>query len=435
MGKNAWHPPETEIRDFLAGHLSAEDRRRIVQHLLAGCDACARLAQSVIFPASPGYDDVLRRLELSMILAENDVAVERRQALEAWAFLKPLSPESRLFQVKHQPRFHTWGMFEKLLDEAKKSVRNEPLQAVDLAHLALEVAERLDSGSYGAEQIKDYSAAGYICLANAKRLVSDFPGAEIALRAAETSLGAGTGDPLEKINFISISASVKTDLGDLENAADSLNTAIKLARRIRDKHLEGRLFIQQSAMLGWIDPVRAIELVERGLSLIDTERDSALELNGRHVLAFLTSEIGDPEEASAILSTYTYLYKKHDNVFWRGRLLHLKANIARRENDLLQAELYFRDLIALYQEHSFEFDLALAALDLAEVLTAGGRFQESEEILAAVYPILQTWNIHVDILRAWLLLRENVQSQHVAREAFRELGMMLRRKWYRREER
>jgi tetratricopeptide (TPR) repeat protein len=325
-------------------------------------------------------------------------------------------------------------MYEKILDEAKKSVRPDPLRAVDLAHLALAVAERLDAGDYGAERIKDFEAAAYICLSNAKRLVSDFPGAETALRAAEKLLAEGTGDPGEKINFVSIFSSFKTDLGDLEDAAESLNEAIRLARRVKDKHLEGRLFIQQSGVVGWIDPVHAIELVERGLSLIDTEREPALELNGRHILAFLTNELGEPEEAAAILSTYAYLYKKLDDVFWRGRLLHLRANIARRENDLLRAELCFRDLVELYQEHSFEFDLALAALDLAEVLTARGSFRESEEILVAVYPILQTWNIHVDILRAWLLLRENVQSHQVAREAFRELAMILRRKWYRKEE-
>jgi tetratricopeptide (TPR) repeat protein len=347
--------------------------------------------------------------------------------------LNPLPPEGRLFQVRHHPELHTWGMFEKILDEAKKNVRKDPLRAVDLTHLALAVAERLDADDYGTERIRDFEAAAYICLSNAKRLVSDFPGAETALRMAENRLSEGTGDPGEKINFVSISASLKTDLGDLEGAAESLKAAIKLARRVKDKHLEGRFLIKQSGVVGWIDPAHAIELVERGLSLIDTEREPVLELNGRHILAFLTNELGEPQEAEAILSTYAYLYKKFEDVFWRGRLLHLRANIARRENDLLRAELCFRDLVQLYQEHSFEFDLALAALDLAEVLTARGSFQESEEILAAVYPILQTWNIHVDILRAWLLLRENVQSQRVAREAFRELAMTLRRKWYRKE--
>lgn len=431
MRRTAFHATRIEAGDLLAGNLPAEERRRIVDHLLAGCETCAQLVRSMVFPEHPDYDGVLRRLELALVLAESDVGFERKQALEAWAILKPLTPEERLFHVKHHPELHTWGMYEKLLDEAKKSVRNDPLRAVDLSHLALAVAERLDADDYGAERIKDFEAAAYICLSNAKRLVSDFTGAESALHAAQQLLAEGTRDLAERANFISIAASLKTDLGDLEEAAESLSEAIKLARRFKDKHLEGRLLIKQSGIVGWIDPVHAIELVERGLSLIDAEREPALELNGRHILAFLTNEIGDPDEASAILSTYAYLYRKFDDVFWRGRLLHLHANIARKENDLLRAELYFRDLVQLYQEHSFEFDLALAALDLAEVLTARGSFQESEEILAAVYPILQTWNIHVDILRAWLLLRENVQSQQVAREAFRELAMILRRKWYR----
>jgi tetratricopeptide (TPR) repeat protein len=434
MRKNAVHASRSEVGDLLAGSLPAEERRRIVQHLLAGCETCAQLVRGAIFSEHPEYDGVVRRLGLSMVLAENDVAVERMQALEAWAVLKALSPEGRLLQVKHQPELQTWGMYEKLLDEAKESARNAPLQAVDLAHLALAVTERLSTEAYGEEKINDYQAAALIRLANAKRLGSDLRGAESALRRAEKLLDEGTGDPYERAHLLSIDASLKTDLGYFEEAEKILIRAAKLARRVKDRHLEGRIVIKLSGFLGFLDPAQGLELVEKGLAMISKDREPALELTGRYLVAFWTNELGEPQEAEAILFTYAYLYKKLDGVFWQGRLLHLRANIARQENDLQRAELCFRDLVQLYQEHSFEFDLALAALDLAEVLTARGSFQESEEILAAVYPILQTWNIHVDILRAWLLLRENVQSQQVAREAFRELAMTLRRKWYRKEE-
>jgi len=78
------HASRSEVGDLLADNLPAEERRRIVQHLLAGCETCAQLVRSAIFPEYPDYDGVVRRLGLSMVLAENDVAVERMQAVEAW---------------------------------------------------------------------------------------------------------------------------------------------------------------------------------------------------------------------------------------------------------------------------------------------------------------------------------------------------------------
>jgi len=392
------------------------------------------MARGVVAPEGPDYAGLARRLELAMVLAENDVAVERRNAEEEWESLRTLRPERRLFLLRNDPGLQTWGLFEKILEEAKRIVRNDPLQSVDLAHLALSLTELLDGDAYGIERIKDFQAGAQINLANAKRIASDFRGARQALQAAAELLKEGTGDPMERINWLFIDASIKTDLGDFEEAEKVLRKAKKLARRLNDRHLQGRIAIKHSNFLGFLDPGESLRLAEEGLALIDKDREPALELTGRHLTAFWANELGQPEEAEAILSTYAYLYRRFNDVFWRGRVLNLRANIARTEDDLLRAEGLFRDLVDLYQEHGFEFDLALAALDLAEVLTILGRCQEAEEILSAVYPILETWNIHVDVLRAWLLLRENVQMGHAAGEAFRELAMTLRRKWHRREE-
>jgi tetratricopeptide (TPR) repeat protein len=434
MERTADHIAEDEVRRLMDGSLPAVERRRIVRHLLAGCMPCAGMARDVIAPEDPDYEGLVRRLELAMVLAENDVAVERSNALEGWKSLKSLRPERRLFLIRNDRGLQTWGMFEKILEEAKRIVRNDPLQSVDLASLALALTELLDADAYGIERIKDFQAGAQVNLANAKRIVSDFRGARQALQAAAGLLKEGTGDPTERINWLFIDASIKTDLGYFEEAEKVLQKATKLVRTVKDCHLEGRIAIQLSNFLGFLDPVAGLRLAEEGLALIDKDREPALELTGRHLTAFWANELGQPEEAEAILSTYAYLYKRFTDVFWRGRVLNLRANIARTENDFLRAEGLFRDLVDLYQEHGFEFDLALAALDLAEVLTILGRCQEAEEILSAVYPILQTWNIHVDILRTWLLLRENVQAGQAAREAFRELAMTLRRKWHRREE-
>ena len=97
----------------------------------------------------------------------------------------------------------------------------------------------------------------------------------------------------------------------------------------------------------------------------------------------------------------------------------------------MRSELFFRELVDLYTEADFEFDLALASLDLSEVLTFQGKVEESVKIIEALYPVLKHWNLSGDILRSWLILQEGLWKQTVQVETFRELEMLLRRKWYR----
>jgi tetratricopeptide (TPR) repeat protein len=384
-------------------------------------------------PDEPDLTGLLRRLDLSSLLARYTVETERAEAAELWSTIHPLEPAQRLLAVKIDPALQTWGLFEAVLDRSRSTARNDPVQAVDLAHLALTIAELLDPQVYSDAATHDYRTQACTCLGNTKRLVGDFRGAQECLSSAEALLQEGSGDPLDKASLISIRASLLTDLGSLEEATDLLEVAVRCARRIRDKHLEGRYRIQQSSSIGWIDPVRGLALAEEGLSLLDLHRDPHLELCGRHLLALWSNETGDPDEAKGIVATYRYLYAQFTDVFWTGRLLHLGGSIARREGNLYESEVLFRQLIDLYAEHEHRFDLALAALDLAEVLSLQGKATESEEILSHFYPILEAWRLHADLLRSWLILRDGVCRREIQKEAFRELALALRRMWHRGE--
>lgn len=435
MAKNHAHASREQVDRLLAETLPPEEKQRIVRHLLSRCKPCLELVRAAVAPGNqePDYTALLRRLELAYVVAQNEVQAERRIADELWPKLLSEPPESRLFIIKNVDSYRTWGMYERVVDQARTTARNDPLQGVDLAHLALAIAEQLDIEAYGQERICDFKAGAYIVLGNAKRLAGDFAGAEAALESAKERLDKGTGDLYGRANLISIFSSLRADLGYLEDAAKILSRGIRCARRIQDRQLEGRLVLKQSSFIGFVDPALGLDLAEKGILLLEPDKDPHLDLVGRHLLAFWTNELGNPEEAAQILATYRYLYDRFTDVFWTGRLLHLKANIARTEGDLRTAERFFRELVELYVENSFELDLILASLDLAEVLASQARVAESAQILSHVYPILEAWKLHGDILRSWRILQEGVERRSVQASAFRELAMILRRRWYRRE--
>jgi hypothetical protein len=84
-----------------------------------------------------------------------------------------------------------------------------------------------------------------------------------------------------------------------------------------------------------------------------------------------------------------------------------------------------------YTEHGIAFDLTLATLEWAEALVLLGRHREATGVLQEVYPLIEQWGASVDILRAWRIVEEAARRQAVHHEAFRELAMTVRRRWYR----
>lgn len=431
------HVTEDHLRQLAENRLPAAVRARVVRHLLTACRSCLELARKVLFPEPeqvPDYSGVLRRLELAGVLALHDVAVERRVARELWERrLARLASGPRRMAIRNNPDLQTWGTFDLLLAEAKRVEAGQPLESLDLVHDALAVADLLAPGIYGEERIQDHRASAWAFLGNLKRRAGDFPGAEEALRAAAESLERGSEDPSVEANVLSMTASLLTDLGDLETAADLLEDAALLVRSVRDRALEGRFRIKQAGNIGLIDPARGLKLAERGLRLLRRSKseDRHTELGGVHIMTFCTNEIGETEEARATLETYRFLYEAFPDPATQGRLLLLDGLICRNEGRLDESERLLHRLVEHYAGEGMAFDLTLATLEWVEALVLLGRHREAAGVLQEVYPLIEQWGGHVDILRAWKIVEEAVQRQAVHHEAFRELAMTVRRRWYR----
>jgi hypothetical protein len=432
MSPLKFHVTKGMAERLVSGSLSKRLAKKSIRHLLGGCGKCMDMIRSVVTPhPNEDYSGPLRRVALGFVVAKGQIDEERIYAQRLWPDLEKQPPELRLFMVKHLPEFRTWGIYSIALQRVKEISRNDPLQAVDFAHLAVTIAETLDVEFYGEERRSDFVGAAYTTVGNSKRLASDFNGAASALVEAEKWLEKGSGDLLERANLISIRSSLASDLGNIEDAMEMLFPAIRLARRMGDEHFEGKLVLKQSSTIGFVDPLTALELANRGLRLLEGGGDTHLELTGRYLTAYWTNEIGDSWGAKAKLELCRPQIRRFGDVFWTGRLMNLEGRIARAEGNLSQSELFFRQLVDLYAKADFEFDLALASLDLSAVLTRQGKIEESTRILQDLYPILKTWHLNGDILRSWLILQEGLRLRTMQEEAFRELEMLLRRKWHR----
>jgi tetratricopeptide (TPR) repeat protein len=228
--------------------LSRADAREVVRRMLAGSpkrpfpqDHRHRFhpTRGTADGETGRYDGAFCEAERRLAEAQKHARRERQLAGVQWSSLENHPPARRLVMVLNDERLHHWGLYELLIEKSRDVAADEASVAVNLAVLALAVAERLDRQVYGAERVADFKTSALAVLGDARRLAGDFAGARLAFSQARINLEMGTGDLLEEANLLGALVNLLCDLGEYEKAAESLERANALYRRLGDSRLEG----------------------------------------------------------------------------------------------------------------------------------------------------------------------------------------------------
>jgi tetratricopeptide (TPR) repeat protein len=238
---------------FLRARLSREDNQNVVRRLLAGTPRRSQPdrrnfgADEAAAPYDERYDEAFRKTERCLASASERIQRERQLAATQWATLEGHPPTRRLVMVRNDARLHHWGLFDRLLAKSREAAESDgaaAAAAVDLAELALAVAERLDPEVYGEERVCDFKTEALAVLGDARRLAGDFAGARLAFSQARIHLEMGTGDLLEEAGLLGGLVKLLCDLGEYEKAGRSLQRAGALYHRMGDHHLDGMALVQ-----------------------------------------------------------------------------------------------------------------------------------------------------------------------------------------------
>ena len=429
MSQNEFHVTRDQLEKLAEDRLAPPLRKDVVRHLATGCSSCRALA-SKLFGGHADYSGVFRSLSLRPPVSASALEAESALGRVLWEErLEAVEPAQRLLFVRTDSKLWCWGLFDRIHGLSKERRKDFPLDALDLAYLALEVAERLPADRYPVSLINDARAGAYGTIGNTKRILGDHNGCGEALDRAAELLEDGTGDPLEEANLVSLRVSWLAELGRVEEAEELLESGLECARQVRDPQVEGRLLIQHSSMIGFRDPARSLDLAYRALAVLHPGVDRELDLIGRYLVMFMHCELGNLQEARALFNAFSDDFAGEDNALWRGKLLQFEAGMARKAGELDKAESLFRQLVDHFGQHDMRHNLTMSALDLAEVLTAKREFLEAFKILEAVYPILEGWGANREVLRAWLMVQEAVRVESLEAATFKEATSVLRRYW------
>ncbi len=118
---------------------------------------------------------------------------DREEATELWEALKRHEPSTRQVLVEDSRRFQKWVLCERLCAESVQALAGSADEALELAELALLVAERAPGEESWCQRLQGYAWAH---VANVRRAREDRPGAKEAFDHARLLWEAGApGDP------------------------------------------------------------------------------------------------------------------------------------------------------------------------------------------------------------------------------------------------
>lgn len=325
-------------------------------------------------------------------------------------------------------RFHTWGVFELLVERSLETAPRDPAWAGELGLLALRLAGHLDPGRYPAALIADLRARAWSHVGNACRVRFDFAAAEEAFRHAAAALKEGTGDPLEQALVLDLRASLRRDQRRFGEAFRLFRRAAKLFRRLGDGHRAGRTLVKISILHNQTgEPEEAIPLLLEALELIEPEQEPRLLLCAHHNLITYLADAGRFLEAQERYRDARPLYRSFPDAWTQNRRKWLKGHISHGIGQLRQAESLFLAARDGFLAEGAFYDVALVSLELATLYAGQGRTAELKELAAQMLPVFQSGKIHREALAALAFWKQAVETERAGLEVVTRVAGFLRR--------
>jgi tetratricopeptide (TPR) repeat protein len=435
------HPNNFVLEEFLLS--LSKDHLAVLEHLTR-CTRCRhlvqglrdqhltraarRIAEVLPWPGTPAdYAEAFRESQNAVLGRGRMLEKERADAPALFVELLGLPPEQRDLVLRNVPRFHTWGLFELLVERSLEETPKDPAYGEELGLLALRLSDSLDAGRYGPELIEDLRARAWGYIGNACRVKSDLQGAEEAFASAYRHLKAGSRDAFERALLLDLEASLRRDQRRFEDALKLLRRAVAIFLQNNQRHRAGRSLVNLSTVHHYTGNVdAAIQALSQALELIDPEQEPRLLLCAKHNLADDLAEAGRYLDAQKVYRKNRPLYRNFPDLWTQNRRKWVKGKIARGLGQADQAESLFRAARDGFIAEGIPYDTALVSLELATLYAEQGRMADLKRLAGEMVPIFSSLHIHREALAALAYLKQAVEAERASVELVTGVAAFLR---------
>ena len=448
------HPTPETLRRFLLSELTDEESGRVEAHLAdQQCERCLFAARESL----PALDFGRREGVHLFILGIHpelegggdrdrgrEGLGEALQHTERWALVieceRALAPQligelerrpllARREAIRTLERYHLFGLAETLCKTSREAVFEDPVHAIELAELAVEVASTLNPSLYSAQLTADLRALSRAVLGNARRASSDLFGAEAAFEEGLLHLDHGAKVSRVQAEFRSLLGSLRMDQTRFGEAARILEEALDLLDAEDDAELLTRVTLQLGLCAGYAGEVEeALLVLGRAAELAVRLGDERLTLNARHSVSWYLVEAGDSLEALATYEKTRPLYDRFATDPWvQLRRRWLEGRIHAGLGDLETADQALSEVRAEAARRELGYELAMVNLDLALVYLDLGAPDRVQQLAEELTPVFLSQELHRHAVAAVYSFRDAARAQRATAGFVREVLAYLRR--------
>jgi tetratricopeptide (TPR) repeat protein/transcriptional regulator with XRE-family HTH domain len=318
-----------------------------------------------------------------------------------WRGLKRKAPtaEERRVLVEDVRKFRHWGLVAAAAAESIEKAANHPREALELAELALFIAERVPGDAAWRARLAGWAG---VHVANGHRVCNNLKAMEAALERALRQWDEGApGDPglLDPAVVPWIEAACRRAQRKFKKAMRRIDEALELDRG----ELRAKILLSKSMILKALGDFEASTLaLQEAAPLIDGRKEPRLALYLKFNLLSDLSRLGRAQEAEGGLGEVNRLAERIGEQLELARIVWLRGLIAAGVGRFAEAEASLRQARRDFEVHGLAFDYALVSLDLSLVLQEQDRLGEVRTIAGELLEIFKRLEIDRE---AWMALR------------------------------
>jgi len=337
------------------------------------------------------------RSVLSLLTVEGEALQERQRADYLWSRLKRRSPDEWQALLEDSRKFRSWGLCERLAAESVEAAADSPARALELARLALQIAELVPGEETWRWRLQGYAGA---FVANALRVCGDHPGADKAFARAKKLWEAGEPSDLGLLNGVWvpwIEATLRAAQRRFPEALKRIEEALEEDQR----DLRGQILLSKARIFGALgDAEKSTAALREAAPLIDINQDPRTALGVRFELLVNLCVRDRAAEAEARLSEVRDLAERLGKELDLVRIVWLEGSVAAGVGRTTEAIAAFKQTRRAFAAHGIAFDYALVSLELALVLLKQSHTAEVRAIAQEMLAIFREQEVPREALAA-----------------------------------
>ncbi len=392
--------------------LSPEEHRTIDRAVMAAAWTAGHLAAEEV------------RSEMIRKRKQEKADAAREEAEGLFLGLMAGSPKERGVLVEVFPDYWKWALAVRLCEESLRQTVNRPTEALDLAELAVSVAERAPDEEGWRSRLKGYCWAH---LANARRVANDLAGADEAFVQAWDLWRAGANSGPELLaewRLFSLEASLRRDQLRFSAALELLERA----REANGDHQaaiacillkKGNVFEQMG------DSESALAALREATPYVEESGDPRLAFGLRFDTANNLYLLSHYAEAAELMPQVREWALQQANELDLTRVVWLESRVAAGEGRFEVAIAGFEQVRRDFTARELAYDAALSSLDLAVLWLEAGQAAEVKELAVAMSWIFRAKGIHREALAALSLFSDAACQENATVELARQVGFEI----------